>query len=240
MGRGGQRAARAGDGPGGRRPGFARSASGASRRPAPRSASAAATCGSAADTTHDEVRVLARAQRQPGGQRDPAAAADAPAGRRPGADRGDRPRQGRRRVDPELDRPAAQGPSGAAAVYAARVLKLLRRHDVGARGRRGDHSRASRPRRQAARRDAVGRQRDRDDLASRARAIWPAVCRRADVLVAAVGEPARSRAIGSRRAPIIGVGINRTAREAHRRRGVRRPPRTRPADHLRCPAASAR
>ena len=125
-----------------------------------------------------------------------------------------------------------KGRPGPAAVHAAgrdRAAAPPRRR---ARGRRGGRRRPLGSRRQAARRAAAGRERDRHRVRTRARATSPAVCRRADVLVAAVGRPELVRGdwvkLG---AVVIDVGINRTDAGLVGRRRVRGRARPRPADH---------
>ena len=166
----------------------------------------------AADTPQADVEaLLARAQRRPARVGHPAPAPDAGAHRRQRPDLADRPRQGRRRAHAGLRRPAREGPPGPAPVHARRAAwscstattsssRAPRRSSSAART-----SSASRSPRCCSPRNAtvtVCHSRTRD---------LPAVCRRADVLVAAVGRPRMVQGDWVKPgATVIDVGINRT------------------------------
>ena len=106
--------------------------------------------------------------------------------------------------------PARPGPPGLRPCTPAGVMELLRRHDVDARGRRGGRRRPLRPRRQAGRRAAAAANATVTICHSRTRDL-AAVCRRADVLVAAVGRPRLVQGDWVKPgATVIDVGINRT------------------------------
>ena len=204
--------ARAGDRPGRRRPGVGGLRRRQAEGVAPRSASRASTtgcrptrsrtrssgCCASSTTTRACPGILLQLPTPP--QIDGAR-----------ADRADRPGEGRRRPDADLRRPARQGPPGAAPVHAARRDGAAAPPRRRARGRRGGRGRPLGPRRQA----------------GRARCCWPRnatvtichsrtrdlaeVCRRADVLVAAVGAPGLVQGDWVKEgAVVIDVGINRT------------------------------
>ena len=112
-------------------------------------------------------------------------------------------------------------------------MLLLEEAGVEARGRRGRRRRALEPLRQADGPAAARRQRHGDHLPL-AHARPAEVCRRADVLIAAVG---RARMVGADwvkpGATVIDVGINRTDDGLDRRRRLRRGRRGRRRDHAR-------
>ena len=150
------------------------------------------------------------AQRRPAGQRDPAPAAGARPPRRRASDRADPRRQGRRRPDGGQRRAAGAGPRGAAAVHAERRDAAADGGGRDRRGRRGGRRRPLEPVRQADGPAAARGQRHRDVCHSRTRDLGE-VCRRADILIAAVG---RAEMVGGDwvkpGATVIDVGINRT------------------------------
>ena len=89
-------------------------------------------------------------------------------------------------------------------------MELLARHDVDTRRRRGGRRRPQRPRRQADLRAAAAGQRHRHHRALAHAGPAPSVCRRADVLVAAVGVPHLIKGDWVKEgAVVIDVGMNR-------------------------------
>ena len=170
------------------------------------------TTSSPASVPQDELAdLITRAERRRRGQRHPAAAAGARPHRRRRDDRADRPAEGRRRPHAAQRRAAAAGPRGPRAVHARRghgaAALRRRRADRGGGGgaRPLEARRASRWRRCCWPRNATVTQ-----CHSRTRDL-AAVCRRADVLVAAVGVPRLVTAdMVSEGAIVIDVGINRT------------------------------
>ena len=155
------------------------------------------------------------AQRRSGGARHPRAAAAAAADRRPEGDRGDRSGQGRGRVSSDQRRPAADRRAGLRALHAARLPAArsgpCARTSPGSSGggrplqhrRQADGAAPPRPRTAPSRWPIPGR------------ATSPDVCRRADILVAAVG--GRKWCAGDWIKPgaiVIDVGINRVPNPA--------------------------
>ena len=105
----------------------------------------------------------------------------------------------------------AHGTPGLVPCTPAGVMELLAPRGGRAGGRRGGRRRPLEAGRRAGRAPAAGRRTRRSPSATRAPATSPRVCRRADVLVAAVGVP---RLLGADAvkpgAVVIDVGMNRT------------------------------
>ena len=152
-----------------------------------------------------------------------------------------RPGQGRRRPDARERRAARARAPGPAPVHAAGVMELLAHAGARLRGRRGRRRRALEPLRQADGPAAArGATRRSPTAHSRTRDL-AAVCRRADVLIAAVGRAGLVRGDwvkpgrdgdrrGHRTAPPTASRVTSTSP-----RSPRWPARSRP-----CPAASGR
>ena len=212
MDRGRAPAARAGDRARRRRPGVGASTSPTSRRRAPRPASRASTTGSPQDVEHAEVEALLRELNDDARVSGILLQLPTP----PQVDGGAlteliAPYKDVDGLTPMSAGLLAKGRPGLRPCTPAGVMELLRRHDVDAR-------RAPRPWWSAARTWSASRS---------ARCCWPRnatvttchsrtrdlaeVCRRADVLVAAVGVPELVRGDWVKEgAVVIDVGINRT------------------------------
>ena len=155
------------------------------------------------------LALIGELNRTPGRARHPGAAAAAQAHRRREGHRGDRSGQGRRRLSPRQHRAPGVGRQGAGAVHANGLPDPGQVGRAQARGAGGRRHRPLQHRRQAGGADAAGESCTVTIAHSRTRDL-PAVVRRADLVVAAVGRPEMVR--GSWIKPgaiVIDVGIQR-------------------------------
>ena len=197
-----------------------------------------------ADTREAELLTLVEdAERRPGGRRHPGAVAAAAADRRQQAVIA--------AIDPAKDvdgfhpmnvGPAGRPAAGACAVHAARRHAAARAAGVELAGARAVVARPLAHRRQADGALLLARRLPPSPARTRRTRDLPAECRRADILVAAVGRPEMVRGdwIKPGRHRHRRRHQPRRRRQAGRRRGLRRGAPRSPARSPRCPAASGR
>ena len=192
-------------------------------------------------------RAARRAERRPGGQRDPLPASGPRAAGRRGADEPHRRRQGRRRPDDRQRRRLALGMDGLRSCTPTGVMILLEEAGAELEGAEcvvvGRSNLFGKPMAQL----LLGANATVTTCHSRTRDL-PGVCRRADVLIAAVGRPEMVKGDWVKPgAIVIDVGMNRlrvrarretsTSPRQPRSRARSRRARRRRADDDRVPAA---